>query len=432
MDTIIALASPAGLAGVGVIRISGEKSLDILKKLTKKEDFIPRYMYLCKIDVDNFFEDALCVYFKAPHSFTGEDVVEIQMHSGYYIIEQMINKCIELGCVMATKGEFSKRAFLNGKMSLDKAEGIIDLINAESEMQVKASSNLSQGKLTNLVNKIQLELIDVIAEFEAKIDYPEYDFNNTEIDKILNILDKNLELLNSLSNKSKTGVLIKNGVKIAIVGNPNVGKSSLMNNLIGKDKSIVTDIAGTTRDIVEGEYEYKGIIFRLFDTAGIHESKDKVEQIGIERALKTIDQADLVIRLSTINEPCNVNVKGKYLDVINKTDLLDNFKEDKNKIYISVLQNKNIDYLKDRIFEMCIDANDFSDSLILTNDRHISKVKQAVEYLTQAKENLKKQQTFDLIASDLKNAWQSLGEITGKVSNELIIDRIFEKFCLGK
>ena len=433
MDTIVALATPPGKAGIGVIRISGRNALNILKSLTGKEEFNPRYMYLTKIKTTNFNDNVLSVYFKAPHSFTGEDVAEIQMHSGYYIIQEVINKCIELGCKLATKGEFSKRAFLNGKLTLDKAEGIIDLINAESSEQAKASSMLAEGDLSKQISNIQSQLTDILAEIEAKIDYPEYDFDDTEMSKFYSNLSKIKDYLKSLINNSKNGIMIKNGVKIAIVGEPNVGKSSIMNALVGSDKSIVTEIAGTTRDIVEGEYIYKGIIFRLFDTAGIHESEDKVEKIGMERAKKSIKDADLVLKVSTIFQSCDIEVDGPFLEIVNKIDLKNNYDiKDKNKIFVSALKGENIEYLKQKIFEKTIHINDSSDKLLLTNDRHIYLINKAYEHICFAIENIKNSATFDIISSDLKNCWESLGEITGVVSNENIIDRIFQKFCLGK
>ncbi len=433
MDTIVALATPPGKAGIGVIRISGNNALNILKSLTGKEEFNPRYMYLTKIKTTNFNDNVLSVYFKAPNSFTGEDVAEIQMHSGYYIIQEVINKCIELGCKLATKGEFSKRAFLNGKLSLDKAEGIIDLINAESSEQAKASSMLAEGNLSKKIANIQSQLTDVLAEIEAKIDYPEYDFDDTEMSKFYSNLSKIKDYLKNLINNSKNGIMIKNGVKIAIVGEPNVGKSSIMNALVGSDKSIVTEIAGTTRDVVEGEYIYKGVIFRLFDTAGIHESEDKVEKIGIERALKSIKDADLVLKVSTIFQSCDIEVDGPFLEIVNKIDLKNDYDiKDENKIFVSALKGENIEYLKQKIFEKTIHINDGSDKLLLTNDRHIYLINKAYKHICCATENIKNNETFDIISSDIKNCWESLGEITGVVSNENIIDRIFQKFCLGK
>lgn len=432
METIVALATPPGVAGIGVIRISGDNALNVLKQITNKNDFEPRKMYLTKIDTEVFSDTALSVYFKAPHSFTGEDVAEIQLHSGYEIIQEVINKLISLGCRQATRGEFSKRAFINGKMSLDEAEGIIDFINAETESQAKAASNLANGKLFSFVQETQNDLTDVIAIVEAKLDYPEYEITEFEENEIRSKIALIRTKVEKLLNTSKNGLLIKNGIKVAIVGAPNVGKSSLMNALTNFNKSIVTDIAGTTRDVVEGEYIYNGVVFRLFDTAGIHETDDVVERIGVERAYDAIKNADIVLKLSLPNEKCEVEVENaKVIEVVNKIDLVDNLERKSNIVYISALKGENIEKLKDIIFNLTLDNNENSDSLMLTNERHINAMKECLELIDKAEQNFETF-TMDFIASDLRMAWEKLGEITGKTSNEFIIDKIFEKFCLGK
>ena len=430
METIVALATPPGNSGVAIIRISGEKSKEILNKLIHEDlDFEPRKMYLKNVYAGDIVDKCLVVFFASPNSYTGEDVSEIHSHGGYFLSQKIIDTILEQGATLAGKGEFSKRAFINGKMSMDQAEGVMDLINAESEMQAKAGSNLIQGKLKELISDYQNTLTDILAEIEAKLDYPEYEYDDTETKSLKERLLALKTDLENLIAESKSGLIIKNGVKVAIVGAPNVGKSSLLNALSKTDKAIVTDIAGTTRDVIEAEYEYNGIIFRLYDTAGIHESDDVVEKIGIDRALKAIDDCDIVLKISTLNNICDIETNKPTIEVFNKSDLY-SYNDDKY-IYISALTMKNIDKLKHLIFEKTVKEDFNSNKLYLTNTRHIECVKKAKKAI----ENVLKifdETTMDIISSEIKSAWYSLGEITGVTSDENIIDKIFSKFCLGK
>lgn len=430
METIVALATPPGNSGVAVIRISGEKSKEILTKLIHENlDFEPRKMYLKNVYSGDIVDRCLVVFFASPYSYTGEDVAEIHSHGGYFLSQKIIDTTIELGATLAGKGEFSKRAFINGKMSMDQAEGVMDLINAESEMQAKAGSSLLQGKLKEVITNYQNILTDILAEIEAKLDYPEYEYDDNETK---NLKKKLIDLRSNLENlidESKSGLIIKNGIKVAIVGAPNVGKSSLLNALSKTDKAIVTDIAGTTRDVIEAEYEYNGIIFRLYDTAGIHESDDVVEKIGINRALKAIDDCDIVLKISTLNNICDIETNKPTIEVFNKADIY-NYNDDKY-IYISALTMKNVEKLKQLIFEKTVKEDFNSNKLYLTNTRHIECVKKAKKAI----DNVLKifdETTMDIISSEIKSAWYSLGEITGVTSDENIIDKIFSKFCLGK
>ena len=430
-NTIVALATPAGNSGVAVIRISGEKSKQILQNLIKEEkDFEPRKMYLKNVYVKDYTDKCLVVYFRAPFSFTGEDVVEIQSHGGYLLAQNIIEEVLSFGARLADKGEFSKRAFINGKMSLDQAEGIIDLINAESEMQAKTGSNLLCGKLKDMIIDYQNQITEILAEIEAKLDYPEYEYSEIESSNVMENLNVLISSLKALIEDSKNGLIIKNGVRVAIVGAPNVGKSSLLNAMTKSNKAIVTNIAGTTRDIVEAEYEYNGIIFRLFDTAGIHESTDIVEQIGIDRAKQAIEDCDLVLKVSTPDETCTVETNKPFINVFNKSDLLTK-QEDKNFVYVSAKNNENIDKLKQIIFEKTVSGNINQNKFYLTNTRHIEAVRLACQSLQNAVE-IFNSTTFDIISSEIKSAWTYLGEISGVVSDEAILDKIFSKFCLGK
>lgn len=431
METIVALATPAGNSGVAVIRISGENSKTILQKMVKENlDFEPRKMYLKKVFAGDIVDTALVVYFAAPFSFTGENVAEIQVHGGYFLSQKIIEQAVSYGARLATAGEFSKRAFINGKMSVDQAEGIMDLINAESEMQAKVGSNLMQGKLKEKIEEYQNTLTEILAEIEAKLDYPEYEYTDDETSNIKLRLENLIDEFSALIAESKSGLMIKNGIKVAIVGAPNVGKSSLLNALTKSDKAIVTNIAGTTRDIVEAEYEFNGIIFRLFDTAGIHESTDIVERIGIDKALKTLDDADLVLKVSSPDDICEITTDKPYIEVFNKTDVLKG-KRNEKYFYVSAINNENIDSLKQEIFNKTISGNLKSDKLYLTNTRHIDAVKLARTALENVV-NIFDFTTMDIVSSEIKNAWNSLGEISGVTSDEAILDKIFSKFCLGK
>ncbi|MBR1988287.1 MAG: tRNA uridine-5-carboxymethylaminomethyl(34) synthesis GTPase MnmE [Clostridia bacterium] len=430
-DTIIAMSTPAGNAGVAVIRISGERAKEILQSLIRENiDFEPRKMYLKTVHFKDLTDKCLVVFFQNPMSYTGEDVVEIQSHGGFLIAQKIIEEGISLGARLADKGEFSKRAFVNGKISVDQAEGIMDLINAESELQLKAGNNLFQGKLKESIEIIQTQLTDILAELEAKLDYPEYEYSDNENQSIKNKLISISEDLNKMISSGKEGMIIKNGVSVAIVGAPNVGKSSLLNALTNTDKAIVTSIAGTTRDVIEAEYEYKGIIFRLFDTAGIHESDDVVEQIGIDRAKKTIENSSLIVRVSDKDNICDIKTDKPFIDIFNKSDITEDIDES-SYIPVSAKTKENLNKLKEIIFQKTVSSNINADQLYLTNTRHIECVQNALNSIENAL-NIFDNTTLDIISSEIKSAWFFLGEITGTTSDEKIIDRIFSKFCLGK
>lgn len=431
METIVALATPAGNSGVAVIRISGEKSKEILQQIIKEDlDFKPRYMYLKNIYCKGIVDNALVVYFKAPNSFTGEDIAEIQSHGGYYLAQKIIEQCIEYGAIMATPGEFSKRAFINGKLSIDQAEGIMDIINAESELQAKQASSLLQGSLKDKIISYQNTLTDIIADLEAKIDYPEYEYTDEEtFDLKTKLQSVQLELSDLIKN-SKNGLKIKNGVNVAIVGAPNVGKSSILNALTNSDKAIVTNIAGTTRDVVEASYEYNGIIFKLFDTAGIHESDDVVEQIGISRAKQILNDADIVLLISDKDNINTLSTDKPYIKVFNKSDLF--VPENKQEyLCISAQTGENIQELKDKIFNLSMGDKTVGLNFCLTNLRHIDCINKALEHINSVLA-IFDNTTVDIISSELKTAWLTLGEVSGTTSSEAIIDKIFSKFCLGK
>ncbi len=446
--TICAISTPIGVGGISVIRLSGKDSLNIVNKLLEKpiENIEPRKMLLKTIKTNDFSDNAMVVYFKAPFSYTGEDVVEIQCHGGIFITNEILKALIDCGATLAENGEFTKRAFLNGKLSLDKAEGVIDMINAESESQLKAGYNLLSGKLTELIKEKQDVLTDILAQLEVSLDYPEHDIEYTTLEEFKQKITSLLNDITKIKDTSKTGMIIKNGINIAILGSPNVGKSSLMNSLLGFNRAIVTSIAGTTRDIIEEGYVYNGVKVNLIDTAGIHESDNQVEQIGINLAKEKLNSSDLILfvldssRKISFDEISLYNsIKNKKIVVVNKIDEkspdfnLENLDLSNVKIVeTSSVLNTNIDLLKQTIYDEIIGNNIVGNSTIITNIRHKNALEKAENSLKDALNTLKNTQSLELLSIDLNNCYSYLGEISGETSSENIIDRIFEKFCLGK
>ena len=427
--TICAISTPIGVGGISIIRLSGKNSLEIVNKIleTPLNNPEPRKMMLKKIKAGDIKDNAMVVYFKAPFSFTGEDLVEIQCHGGVFLTNEILKALLNNGAVLAENGEFTKRAFLNGKISLDKAEGVIDMINAESSEELKAGYELLNGNLTKQIESMQNILTDVLAETNVSIDYPENDIEYTTIEKFS---DKTQDLINKIDeikNTSETGMIIKNGINIAILGSPNVGKSSLMNSLLGYNRAIVTNIAGTTRDTLTESYVFSGIKVNLIDTAGIRESDNEVEQIGINLAKEKLKTADLILFvLDSTREITEEEIELKDFDI---TKLGENLPK---TIEISALENKNITQLKQLIYDEIINKNIIGNSTIITNIRHKNALENAENSLKDALKTLNSTENLELFSIDLTNAYNYLGEITGNSNVENIIDRIFSKFCLGK
>ena len=442
-DVIIALSTPVGKSGIGVVRMSGKNCLDIAKKmftpLNKNVNIIPNLMVLGNIDLGSTTDFGFMVYFKAPKSYTGEDTIEFQCHGGIAVTQKIIEKALSLGVRLAEPGEFSKRAFLNGKMSLDQAEGVIDTINAESESELKASSGLQKGILTKTIENIQDTLIDIMSEIEVNLDYPEHDIEYATKEKINNEIDKIYTKISDLLKTEQQGKIIKNGVNIAIVGKTNVGKSSLLNALLGTEQAIVTDIEGTTRDVVIGSIEYKGIKFNFLDTAGIRQTNDKVENIGIEKAKQVLKESDIVLLVidgskeldNQDKENLELTKDKKRIIVVNKIDIKKFIKLQEETVEISAKNNINIEKLKEKIYDKAIDGCDVNNTLVLTNARHLEVLKSAIREIKSIKETIF-ENSLDLVALDTRQLYEKLGEITGETIDEKVIDRIFSKFCLGK
>ena len=444
-DTIAAVSTPQGLGAVGIVRMSGDKAKEISDKIfsTKEKDRKPNVLYLGTATTADLKDKVLCVYFAAPRSFTGEDVVEFQCHGGRVIVESILKECIRLGARLATNGEFSRRAFLNGKMDLTSVEGMADMINAESVAAEKLAYSQFKGEIYNTAKKLQDELETVIAYVEASFDYPEEDMPAINVPEVTNTLLRQRDILKKLISTYSLGSAVKNGISVAIVGKPNVGKSSLLNAILGYDRAIVTDIAGTTRDVLTSSYTYKGVLFNLFDTAGIRETSDTIEKIGVKIAKNTLEEADIVLavfdtntKFSSEDKEILESVKGKKVIVVkNKTDLSDNLGEnfdDFDVISVSAKNNENVDSLKERLYELSGAGELLStESAVISSERQLIALKEALCSIENSILGVKTN-FADCLIIDVRNAWEKYGEITGTTATEHIIDTIFSKLCLGK
>lgn len=440
MDTIVALSTPEGRGGIAVIRLSGQP-LPIARRIftAKNIDFdnlLPNYMYFGKISGEGFRDNGYMVYFKSPKSYTGEDVVEFQVHGGMKIVEGIITECVNNGARPAERGEFTKRAFLNGKMDLSDAEGVIDMINADSEEAVRAAYRMMTGKLAAEIKNIQREITALTAELEVALDYPD------EVDDQLSPVgisdfDNIISKLDALMRQRHYGSMVKNGIEVLIAGDTNVGKSSLMNAMLGAPRAIVSDTKGTTRDLVSESMEYKGKKIRLTDSAGVRESGDNIEKEGVDRAISAVKSADLVIRVldaSDINAPGNKPLDQaldgkKVITVYNKKDLAKVI-ADEDAMYISAKTGEGVTKLLDRIAAV-FESEKMPEGEVITSQRHFYAVKKAREDMLAAKKAYGST-TVDCVIISLNASWSHLGEITGVTLPEDILNFIFDKFCVGK
>lgn len=440
-DEIAAISTPQGRGGVAIIRISGEKPLEIAEKMftpvggRKVSRFSPYRMYPGKIDCGSFEDFGLCVWFCAPHSFTGEDVVEFHSHGGTTIARAVLSRALALGCRPAERGEFTKRAFLNGKLSLASAEGLIDMINGESEAEVRAGSLLYAERLTSPVRGVQAQLTELLAGIDADIDFPEEDIEHTDLKDAASCIRAALAEVDGLLKGYGTGRKVKEGISVVLAGKPNTGKSSLLNALLGADRAIVSDIPGTTRDVVEGSLEIDGVRFDLYDTAGIRESAGEVESIGIGRARRLAEGADLILFVLDDTRTAEDGAlreefrDRKKLVVRNKTDLSAPAEGDAD-VYVSAKTGEGMEELKRRMFSLCMDGYR-ADAAFVIEARHGQALSRAREELATAL-SLCGKVPLDLLGIHLRAAWEALGEISGETANERIIDEIFAKFCVGK
>lgn len=437
-DTIAGVATCMGApSGINIIRISGDNSHATVKKIFRSKNVGSEWeynrMYLGTIEGEDFSEKAFCVFYKAPKSYTGEDIAEIHCHGGAGVTKAIFGLLLDKGARPAEAGEFTKRAFLNGKMTLSEAEGVADMINAETSGQVKNAYKLMTGELTKGIEETETALVSAAAMIEAKLDYPEELEEETK-PKAYEVLTKAKNLCDELIKNSSGRKILKNGADIAIIGIPNAGKSTLLNSILQEDRAIVTPIAGTTRDVIKESVEIRGVKLNFLDTAGIREGADAIEKIGIEKSKRAIETADLIVFLadSTASDEeereLKELVKGKKtVFAVNKTDIGIYKKEG---IQICAKDGKNVDVLTREIIKM-LDGDNMFETGIITNERHLSALKECVAFLEDAINGYDVLPS-ECIAVDIYSACSSLGRITGRSVGEEVINEIFSRFCVGK
>ena len=449
-DTIAAISTSLGVGAISIIRVSGTNSIKIVNSifsgtnLSKVKTHTIHYGYI--VDKNKKIDEVLVSVMKAPKTFTAEDVVEINCHGGIATTKKVLELVLNAGARLAEPGEFSKRAYLNGRIDLVEASGIMDLINAETEEKRKLAMSELTGNVSSMIHNLRNSIADILTNIEVNVDYPEYDDVQVITDKIL--LPKLKEVEKSISkiiDESNEGRLVNDGISTVILGRPNVGKSSLLNCLLNENKAIVTDIAGTTRDIVEGKIVLDGIILNIIDTAGLRTTKNKVEKIGVEKSLEVSKKADLILYVLNNNESItkyDLEMLDKIKDkntiiVINKVDLdnkLDVSKlKDYNIVSISAINNKGIEDLKNNIINLFdLEKIKTSDMTYLTNAESISKLKICLKDIKNVYKSVKDGVPLDIISIDIRDIWELLGSITGESYSDELIDQMFSRFCLGK
>ena len=445
-DTIVAISTALGEGAISIIRVSGDDAIKIVNNIFKGKDLdnveshTINYGHI--VYKDEIIDEVLVSVMKAPKTYTKEDVIEINTHGSVAVVNKIMEILLLSGCRLAEPGEFTKRAFLNGRIDLTEAEGVMDLINSETELTRKMAVNELSGKVSKLITDLREKIVALISNIEVNIDYPEYeDIEVVTIDRIKSEVKEMKEELTNILKLSEDGKILKDGIKTVILGKPNVGKSSLLNALLEEDKAIVTDVKGTTRDIVEGSIIVGGVKLNLIDTAGVRKSSDVVEKIGIEKSLSLIEEAELILLVLDSSEELTEEDKflldktkdKKRIVIMNKDDLKNNNKYNEDVIRISAKTNQGIDLVKEKIKEL-FNANAFLNKNLtyFTNVRQITLLKQAIESLNDAYQGVLNNSEIDMIEIDLKLAWERLGDIIGANYTEALIDNLFSRFCLGK
>lgn len=460
METIAAISTATGNGGIGIIRMSGENCFNILEKvfrtsknnkinIEKIKGYTIQYGYIIDNKTNEIIDEVLVSFFKNPKSYTRENMCEINSHGGMIVEKRILEECLKNGAILAEPGEFTKRAFLNGRIDLSQAESIIDIINSKTEKEAKASINQLQGYLSENIGKIRHELLDIMADIEASIDYPEYDIEEVTNSKAIKLLENVKSKLEILEESFNSGKVLKEGIKTAIIGRPNAGKSSLLNTILKEERAIVSDIEGTTRDTIEELVTIKGIPLKIIDTAGIRKTSDKIEEIGVEKALKVAEDADLILAIIDNTKELNEEdlkilnlVKNKNaIILLNKIDLKENNLEkdeniinaNKKVIKISTKNREGIEELYKEIEKMFnIKEIDIDSGNLVTNIRHKNQITNSIKNINEAINAINLNLPIDIISISIKETLEDLGKITGDNVGEDIINEIFSKFCLGK
>ncbi|MCI5643289.1 MAG: tRNA uridine-5-carboxymethylaminomethyl(34) synthesis GTPase MnmE [Peptoniphilus sp.] len=454
-DTIAAISTAIGEAGIAIVRMSGEDSINIIdkifvsasgKKIADAENRKFLYGHIC--DGNKKIDEVLVVKMKGPHSYTAEDIVEIHCHGGIVSVKRILNLILSKGARLAEKGEFTKRGFLNGRIDLTQAEAVIDMIKAKTDISFDLGLNQLSGALSEVLNKLKDELISMQALIVANIDFPDEDIEDAAYNDLIDRSEKILNKMDNLLENSKNSRLLRDGINTVILGKPNVGKSSLLNGLLKYERAIVTDIAGTTRDVIEDYINLDGVLLKISDTAGIRETDDEVEKIGVNIAREKLKDADLVIAIFDISREFDQNDKEilklienkKHITILNKDDLeqkisneeiVKYFKDD--YLRLSVMKNESVKKVEKLILDLFFDGElQISSDTVLSNIRHINALKEARKELLEVKESLNKKVFLDLIEVDLENVIAHISEITGTITTEDILDRVFSDFCIGK